>query len=179
MENQNNKFMPDKELLLRDLCARLPYKLHCCVFRLNGDIKENDDILYGVMGDNVVTLKSDNDECLMYYQIKPYLRPMSEMTDDERNELYELTHAGSEDWTFSHNAYVVIDWLNSKYLDYRGLIPMGLALEAPEGMYEALQLTKPNPTKDCSDCWHNYHCPMPQEGYDFNPDTCKYNPDNK
>ena len=44
---------------------------------------------------------------------------------------------------------------------------------------KALQMTEPNPPKDCSDCWHNYHCPMPQEGYDFNPDTCKYNPYNK
>lgn len=33
--------------------------------------------------------------------------------------------------------------------------------------------------KDCTDCWHNYHCPMPQEGYDFNPDDCPYNPDNE
>ena len=33
--------------------------------------------------------------------------------------------------------------------------------------------------KECRDCWHNYHCPMPQEGYDYNPDTCPYNPDNK
>ena len=33
--------------------------------------------------------------------------------------------------------------------------------------------------KGCEDCWHNYHCPMPQEGYDFNPDTCRYNPNNK
>ena len=33
--------------------------------------------------------------------------------------------------------------------------------------------------KECRDCWHNYHCSMPQEGYDFNPDTCPYNPDNK
>lgn len=31
----------------------------------------------------------------------------------------------------------------------------------------------------CRDCWHNYHCPMPQEGYNFNPNTCPYNPDNK
>ena len=31
----------------------------------------------------------------------------------------------------------------------------------------------------CKDCWNNYHCPMPQEGYNFNPDTCSYNPDNK
>lgn len=28
------------------------------------------------------------------------------------------------------------------------------------------------------DCWHNYHCPMPQEGYDYNPETCPYNTDN-
>lgn len=33
--------------------------------------------------------------------------------------------------------------------------------------------------KECKDCWHNYHCSMPQEGYDYNPDTCPYNPDNK
>ena len=44
---------------------------------------------------------------------------------------------------------------------------------------EALQRTEPNPVKECRDCWHNYHCPMPQEGYDYNPDTCPYNPDNK
>lgn len=34
-------------------------------------------------------------------------------------------------------------------------------------------------SKECKDCWHNYHCSMPQEGYDFNPDTCPYNPDNE
>ena len=28
--------------------------------------------------------------------------------------------------------------------------------------------------KECKVCWHNYHCPMPQEGYDYNPDTCPY-----
>ena len=33
--------------------------------------------------------------------------------------------------------------------------------------------------KECKDCWHNYHCSMPQEGYDFDPDTCPYNPDNE
>ena len=33
--------------------------------------------------------------------------------------------------------------------------------------------------KECKDCWHNYHCPMSQEGYDYNPDTCPYNPNNE
>ena len=46
---------------------------------------------------------------------------------------------------------------------------------------QALQLTEPNPVREkgCEDCWHNYHCSMPQEGYDYNPDTCPYNPDNE
>lgn len=142
----------EKQLLLKDLCARLPYKLHCRVFKLNGDIKENDDILYRVVGDNVMTLKSDKDECLMYYQIKPYLRPMSSMTEKERVEYrkaFDKDFAILEDSIDAPIAYeysdgmVVrdkplfneIDWLNEKMFDYRGLIPMGLALEAPEGMY--------------------------------------------
>lgn len=33
--------------------------------------------------------------------------------------------------------------------------------------------------KECRDCFHEYHCPMPQEGYDYDPDTCPYNPDNQ
>lgn len=36
------------------------------------------------------------------------------------------------------------------------------------------QEDKQLPLKGCKDCWHNYHCPMPQEGYNFNPDTCPY-----
>ena len=155
----------DKQLLLKDLCARLLYKLHCRVFKLNGDIKENDDILYGVIGDNVMTLKSDKDECLMYYQIKPYLRPMSSMTKEEAEEFYKVTeerftfYPGCEIYdhipafdndctefdTFNDDSeykrvkpeHVIscIDFLNSRHFDYRGLITKGLALEAPEGMY--------------------------------------------
>lgn len=118
----------EKELLLMYLCEMLHYKLHCMVFKLNGDIKENDDILYGVIGDNVVTLKSDKDECLMYYQIKPYLRPLSDMTEEEEAFVY---NGHIEFWERE-------DYCNKHYLDYRGLIPMGLALEAPEGMYTVL-----------------------------------------
>lgn len=116
----------EKQLLLKVLCELLPYKLHCHVFRLNGNIKENDDILYGVIGDNVVTLKSDKDECLMYYQIKPYLRSMSSMTEEEEAFVY---NGHIEFW-------VREDYCNKHFLDYRGLIPIGLAIEAPDGMYE-------------------------------------------
>lgn len=124
----------DKKLLLKDLGARLQYKLHCRVFKLNGDIKENDDILYGVIGDNVITLKSDEDECLMYYQIKPYLRPMSSMTEEEY-ENFRKTFKWLDESIFEWT-YKSYDWLNEHHFDYRGLIPMGLALEALENMYK-------------------------------------------
>lgn len=116
---------------MKDISARLQYKVHCRVFKLNEDIKENDDILYGVIGDNIITLKSNEDECLMYYQIKPYLRPMSSMTKEEKVE-YDSFNAPT-----AHRKVWInkIDWLLSKHFDLRGLIPMGLALEMPEGMY--------------------------------------------
>ena len=141
----------EKQKLLVDLCARLPYKLHCRVFKLNGDIKENDDILYGVISDNVVTLKSDKDECLMYYQIKPYLRPMSSMTEEEKRMLWEELDKDMDIISENLDAPVIniynnrvyrgnpihneIDFLNKNHFDWRGLIPMGIAIEAPEGMY--------------------------------------------
>lgn len=132
----------DKELLLKDLGARLQYKPHCRVFKLNEDIKENDDILYGIIGDNVITLKSDKDECLMYYQIKPYLRPMSSMTEEEKIEWCTRAYAPDEMKTIKEKLYVIQynaeyanDFYNEHHFDYRGLIERGLALEAPEGMY--------------------------------------------
>lgn len=136
----------DKESLLKYLCAILPYDVHCCVFNLNGSIKENDDILYGVIGDNVITLKSKEDECLMYYQIKPYLRPMSSMTEEEKNEIDTLldiigspSNVPDEDERIidcSYECITLIDFYDSRYLDYRGFIGKGLALEAPEDMYK-------------------------------------------
>lgn len=62
--------------------------------------------------------------------VKPYLRPMSSMTDEEEKQfqdvnMYELPYM-----------VVGLDWLNAHHFDYRGLIIDGLALEAPEGMYE-------------------------------------------
>lgn len=67
---------------------------------------------------------------------RAYLRPMDSMTDEERDEIVRFTREPQrDDWTFSHIAYDYLDWLNTRHLDYRGLIKKGLALEAPEGMY--------------------------------------------
>ena len=124
----------DKELLLKDLSGRLQYGVHCRVFKLNKTIKEDDDILYGIIGDNVITLKSNEDECLMHYQIKPYLRPMSSMTEKEREE-YLGTFIELPNEEYLLKTLRTIDWLNKHHFDYRNLIQMGLALEAPKDMY--------------------------------------------
>lgn len=147
----------DKLLLLEDLCARLPYGVHCIVYKMNGDIREEYDTIRYIELDNVITYKSKDDECFMLYQIKPYLRPMSSMTDEERRELNNqgYTKIAGESWHYCalnlNNAfynpegykyvkinYVIslLDWLNAHHFDYRGLIEKGLALPASEGMYK-------------------------------------------
>ena len=79
----------------------------------------------------------------------PYLRPMSNMTTEDIEKLSNETHCNfgwsrnniattlrlMDDSTILTNAKA-IEWLNSHCFDYRGLIEKGLALEAPEGMYE-------------------------------------------
>ena len=61
-------------------------------------------------------------------EVLPYLRPMSSMTEEE--EIYYNTVYTALKF------YEKEDWLNANHFDYRGLIPMNLALEAPEGMYK-------------------------------------------
>ena len=121
----------DKELLLKDLCARLPYGV--MVF-----VKDyNEPCVVEAIYDNLdVQIKG----CLCYnlaFECKPYLRPMSSMTEEEKIESLEF--AWEDDYgrlaSYEENIPKYIDWLNKKMFDYRGLIPKGLALEALEGMY--------------------------------------------
>ena len=65
---------------------------------------------------------------------KPYLRPMSSMTEEEKKELNNVLEFQyySDDSCMCEST----DWLNAHHFDYRGLIERGLALEAPEGMYK-------------------------------------------
>lgn len=130
-----------KELLLKDLCARLPYKVKCLVSFDNGD-------------KHIMTLKTGlpnsfgrwdfyNDNCSgCSNNFKPYLRSMSSMTEEEKENLQSLHDIISDENYgdgYSPSAWDAIteweDYCNSRYLDYRGLIPMGLALPAKEGMY--------------------------------------------
>ena len=105
----------DKELLLKDLCSRLPYGVIC----YNSSTESNFRLF------DVTDADSDYPAFDYGYgeleTVKPYLRPMSSMTEEENEEYIKRNLYGFH-WDF-------VDWCNSKHLDYRGLIPKGLAIE--------------------------------------------------
>lgn len=115
----------EKELLLKDLFARLPYGAFV-QFEVDGQ-------------KTIKPLTVDFLSSTWYHTefIKPYLRPMSSMTEEEKI-IYQSKQSIIFD--FKNNKlyvdnYYSLDYLNSIHIDYRGLIEKGLALEAPEGMY--------------------------------------------
>lgn len=89
----------------------------------------------------VVVYYFDFDECGELENCKPYLRPMSSMTEEEKVQLSQYACIGEDmngefiDEVQRKDCAAYIDWLNKNHFDYRGLIEKGLALEAPEGMY--------------------------------------------
>ena len=114
----------DKKLLLQDLCARLAF--HCRVFYEYVDDLDNKTYGYSL------TL---NTWCIDEFNankavVKPYLRPMSSMTEEERKIYAKLLFADLggvyEDY------YKALDYLNAHHFDYRGLIERGLAIEVTE-----------------------------------------------
>jgi len=116
----------DKELLVKDLCARLVYGVI-----LNITLKDKYDEIINrnikLTDDNLTYITRDSH----WRAYKPYLRSMSNMTKDEREE-YELlaNHCIVSFIGFIHlEAAPLIDWLNAHHFDYRGLIEKGLAIE--------------------------------------------------
>lgn len=124
----------EKQLLLKDLCARLPYNVK---INIKDDYSQKmvDDILCAYhIGGISYNLESRN--------LRPYLRPMSSMTEEECITLSRLKPCNIDAWKYIKTPvplYVAnieqFDFFHRHHLDWRGLIPMGLALEAPEGMY--------------------------------------------
>ena len=138
----------DKELLLKDLSARLLYEVKVC------PIDCGTAILIGVLKDCVLlhdtVLNKDYDKPWDIEYIKPYLRPMSSITDDEIRDLQKITcqfcfsrydslaYVGAADdgFCFVSEMEQILSYFNAHHFDYRGLIDKGLALEALEGMYK-------------------------------------------
>ena len=121
----------EKEILLKDLCARLQYGLK---YNFGG----NDGCDYSMDRISLIAV----DDAFPIEDVKPYLRPMSSMTDDERKEWYKESHV-DYDCEFQptptlglEHCHLSTDWLLKHHFDFRGLTEMGLALEAKEGMYK-------------------------------------------
>ena len=135
-EKNNIMTQEEKELLLKDLCARLPYGVIVRNIRNREKCQIDNYHPRGVFDFDIspISAKSYNYQgySCNIEDIKSYLRPMSSMTKEEREYLKEL----SEFKCTPDKAMAKIDFYLSHHLDYRGLIPMGLALEAPEGMYK-------------------------------------------
>ena len=129
----------ENSLLLKDLCARLPYGVKVQVY----------DNRYTPTTLTKIDVKKK--ECIFNFNVPveyciPYLRPMSSITEEEKEYIKNRWCYG--DWIDIHDflnnykidavdAHYFTDWLNSHHFDYHGLIEKGLALEAPEGMYQA------------------------------------------
>lgn len=122
----------DRQLLLKDICARLPYGVKILDMPANAVgnlflVSATDTVEY----EPVDETNNDTGRQTLY-NIKPYLRPMSSMTEEEKKECLKITFVEST------------DWLNAHHFDYRGLIEKGLALEAPAGMYENITIIAEN-----------------------------------
>ena len=144
----------DKQLLFKDICARLPYGVKINIY----------DDYSGTMKDEELNAFHINSIYnIEYRKLRPYLRSMSSMSKEEAIEMlstiintdgiigYKLEkdkfkfifksgtgHFGGFTIIFFNTIYCLkqFDWLNTHHFDYRGLIEKGLAIEAPEGMYK-------------------------------------------
>lgn len=128
----------EKDLLLKDLCGRLPYGVKC----------ENHNHVYGKNIFKVTDIRDNGYICGIinnrnYWavfdplELKPYLFPMSSMTEEQKKEYRKICDL---DMTILENRpmkgepfpamFNSQDWLDAHHFDYRGLIPMGLANDA-------------------------------------------------
>ena len=143
----------DQELLLKDICARLPYgvkgkceidasydtsfdtKLQTHTFNaIVYGIKEN-SLLVTPLIENQDELEFANEEVgdgIDILDFKPYLFPISSMTEEQRQEAESLAEVIKVPMygEFLSPTPKYYDWLNKNYFDYRGLIPNGLAIDA-------------------------------------------------
>ena len=139
----------DKELLLQDLSARLPYGVK---FTLSGNIiytMKGIDLIVTDEGNWEYAVTAKGIEPIEIEYIKPYLFPLSSMTDGQLKEMQEIignpneacisvNTSGLELWLNSVDTdptiwldtiFEVQDWLNANHFDYRGLIGKGLAID--------------------------------------------------
>lgn len=113
-----------KDDLLIALCSYYPYGVN---------VKIEGYGTHKLKGIDNGTISTDRGINYPLRLVKPFLRPMSSMTEKEKERYHELCDSYYGIYFDSINS---IDWLNARKLDYRNLIPRGMALSASEGMYK-------------------------------------------
>ena len=115
-----------QELLLKDICARLPYGIKASYYGVEEECETWDEIEGITLDEDFGGYVDIGQYSLPIERIKPYLFPLSSMTDEQYKEYWELEHSGN----MEHLSIPALDWLNKNHFDYRGLIPMNLAIDA-------------------------------------------------
>ena len=122
-----------KDLFLKDLCARLPYNVICQVeFKEDGKYNSKVMLLSGIFTDEAYfTTKGGS---IYSNEYKPYLFPLSSMTKEQEKEFNQLLElelkAISDEIDHTQVTAFEIDFYNKHHFDWRGLISIGLALDA-------------------------------------------------
>lgn len=141
-----------KKILLKDLSARVPYgikirlkntyRYHCDKMCNIGDFTIDEIKSIDKKGEHIKIYHNDPLDYEWYIDdieiedIKPYLRPLESMTDEERKE-YDILSRMDDEYSQPYDSFHLVEWLLERRFDHRGLIGMGLALPAPEGMYDS------------------------------------------
>lgn len=112
----------DKDLLLKDLCGRLPYKVKVESIFINPDTKERKPCGIEVFDGTSVLMIRDG-----LGEFKPYLFPLSSMTPKQKAELSMLVQ---DEESLFKSFLIEVEFYHKHHIDYRGLIPMGLAIDA-------------------------------------------------
>lgn len=140
----------EKDLLLKDLCGRLPYGVVVGTTDNDGTIPNFWNLVaYNNLTEDVRLVNCNvNAERLTYFcDAKPYLFPLSHMTEKQKYDFYSRFIENDCDFDDFKEFYLdngmwhklitslddvdsIIDWFHKNHLDYRGLIPMGLANDA-------------------------------------------------
>lgn len=140
----------DKDLLLKDLCARLPYGVKVDIPDLFVSTKNNIEVLKEIFCGDDGEFRC-NDSGMLIKHVKPYLFPLSSMTEEQKEELNRVTNGkfnasysyidnckprnwnewGTTEYNWIRHCDVDLlqVWLNQNHFDYRGLIPKGSAID--------------------------------------------------
>lgn len=135
----------DKELLLKDLCARLPYGVYGNYLNSDGSLSDDELLKRVKIGYRDLICANGRDGMVLDGFLKPYLFPLSSMTEEQKIGCFKGTpleidkygDVAVKDDFYGNSQYTdleiyleVIDWLNKNHFDYRDLIKKGLAIDA-------------------------------------------------